>query len=232
MKSTTLAALCIVLCYALLTNGARLDRTLKQNRVSVTASSSCTARNGRCDSTASVTSQAIDDAARSIATALSKAVAQAEGEDNVNSSAFAFAQAIAQAYARIITSYVLVVNVTPGSFGCARGSAYGRATADSIAQATSRAFSESTNDVASAAANCFSEAVSSAVITVTQNTRRRLCVTNGHAAVVEELQTIGFVQAVATAFSSVFTNIRDGNASADAVCVSSGSSIREERNSG
>jgi len=223
MKTTwSIVAFCLVLCVAT-SHGARLERSLKQSEVSVSGSASCTVVNGRCQSTARVSTESINDAARSIASALSTAIAQAEDGADVDASAFSFSQAIARAYARVISSHVLSVYVNGESgIACAYTRSQGSAFASTIAQATSSAFAASSNEYARAAANCFSSAVSSASVTAVQDARYGTCTNYGYQFIYRRLETVGYVESIATAFSSVYTAIRDNNAEAAASCGASG----------
>eukprot|EP00210_Caulerpa_lentillifera_P005450 g5212.t1 len=166
----------------------------------------------------------INDVARSIATALSTAIANANSSADVEASSFAFAQAIARAYARIISSHYGRVYTTAGGTACAFTRSTGEATASAISQAVVKAFSESTNQYASAAAGCFANAVSSASYTATQNAFTGVCTNYGYDFIYRRFVTTGYVQTIATAFSSVFTAIRDNNAQAAASCGASGTS--------
>lgn len=175
-------------------------------------------------------SQATNDAAASIATSLASAVAAAEGNGDVEASANAFAVAIAQAFARIISSHYGFVSVS-GQAGnaCAFTLATGQATATAISTAVSSAFATSSNDFANAAANCFSSAVSQAAVTATQDVSFLSCATVNNGVpdadfFYQKVITTGFVQTVATAFSNVFTAIRNNDPVAAASCSAVGSS--------
>lgn len=225
MKTTwSIVALCLVLSVAI-SHGARLERSLKQSDVSVSGSAGCIVVNGRCQATASVSTASINDAARSIASALSTAIGQAEDGADVDASSFSFAQAIARAYARVISSHVLSVYVNGDSgVACAFTRSQGSAFAETLARATTNAFAESSNEYARAAADCFSSAVSSASVRAVQTARYGTCTNYGYDFIYRRLETVGYVESIATAFSSVYTAIRDNNAEAAASCGASGTS--------
>jgi len=144
----------------------------------------------------------------------------------VDASADAFAQAVARAYAIIVSNFVLSVQASGNSVACASGNSFGSATASAIAQATASAFASSSNRHARAAADCFANAVSTAAIRVTQRRSIRICVRDSRATIYRRFVTIGFAEAVATAFADVFTAIRDNDAQAAANCVASANSRR------
>eukprot|EP00210_Caulerpa_lentillifera_P005447 g5209.t1 len=219
----SVAALCLVLACASLAQGTRLERSLKQGN-SANANAYCVAVNGVCRAEARVTLQTINDAVDSIGTALSTAIANAEGGADVDASSFAFAQAIARAYARIISSHHGRVYTTAGGTACAFTRATGEATASAFSRAITQAFAQSRNQYASAAAGCFANAVSSASYTATQNAFTGVCTNYGYDFIYRRFVTTGYVQTIATAFSSVFTAIRDNNAQAAASCGASGTS--------
>eukprot|EP00210_Caulerpa_lentillifera_P008053 g7690.t1 len=166
---------------------------------------------------------ASNDVAKSIANALSDAIAEADGNGDVDAGATAFAQAIAQAYARIISKSEIRVFVSGGTGrACGHTRSNAAASASAIARATSSAFAKSSNRYARAAADCSSEAVASVTRRFTQRLGFNACTTYGYSRIFARLVTIGYVQAIATAFSSVFTAIVNKDADAAADCVSSG----------
>lgn len=99
-----------------------------------------------------------------------------------------------------------------------------RAYADAVAKATSNAFAASSNEFARAAAECFSDAVAVASVEAVQRFSIGGCVTYGYDYFYGRLITVGYAEAVATAFSLVFTAIRNNDATAAADCGASGTS--------
>eukprot|EP00210_Caulerpa_lentillifera_P005537 g5296.t1 len=218
------AVLGLVLTCAMLSKGARVDRSLKQSSVSAsaTAISSCT--NSNCGARASNTITAADDVGRSIASALSTAVAEVEGGGDVDAAAEAFAVAIGEAFATIISQTTLSTFVSGTGFACAETNSRGRADARALARAVSSAFASSSNGAVNAAAKCYSEAVSSASVTAYQNARFSTCSTFGYNEVRLRVVTVGYVRVIATAFSYVLTSIKNNTPEATAICSAIGTS--------
>jgi len=222
---TSLSVLAV--CLALLaTSGhaARIQRSLTQSPATVTEAvaiggASCVAVNGVCSAEAQVSSQAINDAAASIASALAIAVAEADGDGDATAAATSFAQAIARAYAIVVSRHTIRVNVDAeeGS-ACAFTKSSGTASATAFARAVTSAFAQSSNEYARAAAACFSQAVATATVTAMQNAEFGACTNYGEELVYTTLTTVGYVEAIATAFSAVFTAIRNNDAIAAAAC--------------
>eukprot|EP00210_Caulerpa_lentillifera_P005538 g5297.t1 len=212
---------CLAFCVA--SSGAiRIERSLKQSSVSVVSRANCVIVNGRCQSRSRVDTRASSAVAESISAALAVAEASARSRADVDASADAFAQAIAVAAAEVISSHVAEVLVQGGrGRGCASTNSFATASAQAMAIAVSEAFSRSENAVSRAAAECFSEAVAEATVTAVQRARFGTCTTAGVSAIQASLRTVRYAEAIATAFSSVYTAIRDGDAVAGARCEAS-----------
>jgi len=99
-----------------------------------------------------------------------------------------------------------------------------RAYADAISRATSSAFASSSNEYARAAADCFSSAVAVASVEAIQRFSIGGCTVYGYDYFYGRLITVGYAEAVATAFSAVFTAIRNNDPIAAADCGVSGTS--------
>lgn len=143
---------------------------------------------------------------------------------DVQATANAFSVSIAQAFAKIISEHYGSVFVD-GELGnaCSFTKSTGSATANAIASATSKAFAQSSNAFAKAAAGCTASAVSIESILVTQDVSFSTCVDTESESdfFFKKVETTGFVQAIATTFSNVFTAIKDNNLLAAATCVAS-----------
>lgn len=232
MKTISAVVLCLALSCASVAQAGRLERHLLQspspagvNRAYASGSAYCRVHNGACSARASVSSQAINDAATSIASAYATAIAQAQRGEDVQASAFAFAQAIGRAYATIISRHVLSVYVRGDGRACAYTYSNAAAYATALSSAVSSAFARADNEVARAAASCFSRAVVSASVQAVQRANYSTCVSDyGYDYIYRTVITTGYVQTIATAFSSVYVAIRDNNASAAATCGASASS--------
>jgi len=105
---------------------------------------------------------------------------------------------------------------------CSYTRSNGQAFATAFAEAVSGAFAQSSNEYARAASSCFSRAVASASVTAVQNAQYGTCTNYGFDFIYRRLETVGYVEAIATAFSAVFAAIRDNNAEAAALCTASG----------
>lgn len=149
-----------------------------------------------------------------------------KGGKDVEATAFGFAEAIAEAFATIISSHTLYVYNSGSGSSCAYTESIGVASASAISKAVSAAFAKSSNGYANAAADCFSKAVSSASLTAFQKAKFGTCVSHGYDYVYFKVVTIGYVQTIATASSKVLAAIKDYDAEAAEKCVSSGTSKR------
>eukprot|EP00210_Caulerpa_lentillifera_P008065 g7701.t1 len=231
MKTTSVVALCLAFACVSVVQGGRLERHLLQspspgiNNAFVNGSVFCQVHNGACSARASVTSQAINDAVTSISDALATAIARAGNGSDVDASVFAFAQAIAQAYARIITSHVLSVYVDGEGQACAYTYSNAASFATAMSTAVVSAFAGAENFVAQAAGSCMARTVVSASVQAVQEANYDTCADDyEYNYIYRRLETEGYVQTIATAFSTVFVAIRDNNAQAAATCAAVGTS--------
>eukprot|EP00210_Caulerpa_lentillifera_P005547 g5306.t1 len=222
----------MTICLALSCASAHLvtghHRTLLQSPppaiIRVRNRGSCTVINGRCYSRASTSTLARNDVQTRIASALTIAIAEAEGDGDISAAADAVAQAVARAYAVIITNHVAEVFVDgERGIACSYVSSNARAYANAVARATSRAFATSLNDYTRAAAECVSRAVSDASVTAIQNISFGTCTTSGYDYIYERLITVRYAEAIAVAFSSVFSAIRNNDRVSETLCDSTGS---------
>eukprot|EP00210_Caulerpa_lentillifera_P008042 g7679.t1 len=223
---TTIVALCLALACASVAQAGRLERQLLQfspgaNSASVEGVALCSVLNGKCGAGAYVTTQAINDAADSLAIALSAAIAQAKGD--ADAAAYSFAEAIARAYAKIISSYELYAYVIGEGKACAYTDSKGESYATAISTAIAAAFAESINDSAVAVGKCFAKAVVYAFIQIYQEADIDLCVGSyDYEYYYIKLETVGYVETVAAAFGIVLTAIKDNNAEVTAICAALG----------
>lgn len=147
-----------------------------------------------------------------------------EDGTDVKATAFGFAEAVAKAYATIISSHTLYVYNSGSGSSCAYTKSTGEASASAISKAVSSAFAKVSNKYANAAADCFAKAVSAASITAFQKAKFGTCVSYGYDYIYFKVVTIGYVQTIATASSKVLAAIKDNDADAAAKCESSGTS--------
>eukprot|EP00210_Caulerpa_lentillifera_P008079 g7714.t1 len=210
MKSclSTVFVLCFALLCAPLSNALRLDRSLKNGPVSVSASASCVAINGNCGAKAKVDTQANDDAKESIKVAVEEAVNSVYGVGDVKAKAHAVATAVVAAYAQIISRHELKVYASHGGHACAHTKSDAKVHAKAISTAVAGAFAKVSNDYIKAAEKCYSKAVSAAAVTAIQYVNFGLCTNHGYDYIYARIQTTAFVETVATAFAKVLVAVK------------------------
>eukprot|EP00210_Caulerpa_lentillifera_P005546 g5305.t1 len=220
----------VVLCLALVCvsscNGARVERFLLQFpapvSVSISASASCIVTNGgNCQATSRVSTQAISDAARDIQIAANSAVTSVIGNGNVVTISQTFARAVAQAFARIISSHVLSVYINGNGRACAYTRSNAQSYASAIASAVSSAFAGAENSYIRSAAECYQRAVSAASVTAIQNVRFGVCTNYGYDYIYQRIETTVFVRTVAEAFARVLAAVINNDAFAAQSCGTS-----------
>jgi len=130
-----------------------------------------------------------------------------------------FAQTVATAFARIISSHVLTVYVNGDGQACSFTKTHGQSYANSISTAVSRAFAAAQNDLVKIAAGCYSRAVSAAAVTAIQNVDFSVCTNYGYDYLFARIQTTAFVRTVATSFGHVLAAVKNNDAVAAEYCV-------------